>query len=66
MVGTSNGARRNMKNYRKPRLKLVDVIRIVSHYARNDNEVRLTVADLINRGLVKFEGRFHNHKVVVA
>ena len=55
-----------MKKHRKLQLKLVDVIRIVSQYAQNDHELRLTVADLINRGLVKIEGRFHNHKVVVA
>lgn len=55
-----------MKNDRKAQLKLLDVIRIVSQYARNDREVRLAVADLINRGRIKIEGRFHNHKVVVA
>jgi hypothetical protein len=55
-----------MKKHRKLQLKLVDVIRIVSQYARNDSELQLAVADLINRGLVKIEGRFHNRRVVVA
>ena len=46
-------------------MRLLDVIRIVSQYARNDHEMGLAVADLINRGRIKIEGRFQSHKVVV-
>ncbi len=54
-----------MKNHGKRQMNLADVIEVVSHYARNEHELRLAVADLINRGRVKIEGRYHNHKVIV-
>lgn len=44
-----------MKRTRK-HMKLGDVIRIVAEFSRNDHETGLVVADLINRGLVKFSG----------
>ncbi len=47
-------------------MRLWDVIRIVSRYTQNDHELSLAVADLINRGRIKLQGRYHNHKVVVA
>jgi hypothetical protein len=34
-------------------MKLSDVIETVAQFARNDHEVGLVVADLINRGLVR-------------
>jgi hypothetical protein len=47
-------------------MRLVDVIRIVSQYSRNERELALAVADLINRGRVKIGGLYHNHRVVVS
>jgi hypothetical protein len=47
-------------------MKLVDVIRIVSQFSRNEHEVALAVADLINRGRVKIRGLYQNHRVVVS
>ncbi len=55
-----------MKMHRKRQLRLRDVIKIVSRYADNDQELSLAVADLINRGRIKLQGRYHNCKVVVA
>ncbi len=55
-----------MKTQRKPQMRLWDVIRIVSHYTQNDHEVSLAVADLINRGRIKLQGRYQHCKVVVA
>jgi hypothetical protein len=46
-----------MKKHIRRELKLSEVIETVAQYARNDHEVGLVVADLINRGVV----RIHTH-----
>ena len=38
---------------RKHRLTLGELIRVVSQYSRNDVEMNLAVADLMNRGVVR-------------
>ncbi len=43
----------------------MDVIRIVSELARNDHEVGMVVADLMNRGLVKVRAGGRSQKIVV-
>ncbi len=55
-----------MKNHRKRQMSLADVIEAVSQYARNEQELEIVVADLINRGRVKLEGPYHNRKVIVS
>ncbi len=47
-------------------MKLADVIRIVSKCTHDDVEASLVVADLINRGVVKLQGRYHNCRVIVS
>ena len=50
---------------RKAQLRLVDVIRIVSQYSRNELEASLAVTDLLNRGVVRVQMDGHNRRVVV-
>jgi hypothetical protein len=50
---------------RKAQLRLVDVIRIVSQYSRNELEASLAVTDLLNRGVVRVQIGGHNRRVVV-
>lgn len=46
-------------------MKLRDVIRIVSEVARNDHEVGLVVADLMNRGYIKVRAGGRSQRIVV-
>lgn len=55
-----------MRTARKQQMTLMDMVRIVSEYTRTEEELRLAVADLINRGRVKLGGRYQHHKVVVS
>ena len=50
--------------FKKP-LTLLDVVRIVSQFSRNEHESSLVVADLVNRGYVKLGGRYHNRRIVI-
>ena len=51
---------------RKHRLTLGDLIRVVSQCARNDHELNLVVADLMNRGIVQDTQHHKRFKVVAA
>ncbi len=55
-----------MKHGLGKRMKLQDVIRIVSRYTQSDVETCLVVADLINRGVVKLHGRYHHSRVIIS
>jgi hypothetical protein len=46
-------------------MKLGDVIALVSKLSRNDHEAGLVVADMVNRGIIKFSGPMRHHKIVV-
>ena len=50
---------------RKEQLRLVDVVRIVSWFSRNELEASLAVTDLLNRGIVRVQINGHNRRVVV-
>jgi len=54
-----------MTNRRKRHLKLLDVVRIVSQFSRNDLEASLAIADLMNRGVVRVYTHGHAYRVVV-
>lgn len=54
-----------MTSRRKAQLRLVDVIRIVSQFSRNDLEANLAVTDLLNRGVVRVQIGGHDRRVVV-
>ncbi len=54
-----------MRSRIRKELRLIDVIRVVSELARNDHEVGLVVADLLNRGLVKVRAGGRNQKTIV-
>ncbi len=54
-----------MKRNIRKHMKLADVIQIVSQLSRNDHETGLVVADMINRGLIKFNGPLRHQKVVI-
>jgi len=54
-----------MKRGMRRHMKLSDVIRIVSQLSRNDHETGIVIADMVNRGLIKFSGPMRQHKVVV-
>jgi hypothetical protein len=54
-----------MTSHRKAQLRLVDVIRIVSQFSRNDLEASLAVTDLLNRGIVRVHRGGHNRRVIV-
>ena len=55
-----------MKHTMRKQMRLMDLIRIVSQYSRNDHEIGLAVADLINRGRIRLEGRYSHTRVVVS
>ena len=46
-------------------MRLGDVIRVVQQLARDDQETALVVADMINRGLIKFNGSRRHPRVVI-
>jgi hypothetical protein len=46
-------------------MKLHDVIRIVSELARNDREMSVVVADLMNRGYIKARTGGRCQRIVV-
>jgi hypothetical protein len=46
-------------------MKLGELIQIVSKLSRNDHETGVVVADMLNRGLIKFSGPMRHHKVVI-
>jgi hypothetical protein len=46
-------------------LTLGDLIKIVSQFSRDEREVTLAVADLINRGLIRLGWSFRRARVVV-
>jgi len=50
---------------KKRQLTLLDVVRIVSQFSRNDTEVNLAVADLLNRGFVRIRTRGQAHRIIV-
>jgi hypothetical protein len=54
-----------MASHRKIKLRLVDVIRIVSQFSRNDLEASLAVTDLLNRGVVRVHMDGLDRRVVV-
>ena len=54
-----------MTSRRKRQLKLLDVVRIVSQFSRNDLEASLAVADLLNRGVVRVHTHGHAYRIVV-
>ena len=54
-----------MKRHMRKHMKLGDVIRIVSQLARNDHETGMVVADMVNRGIIKFNGQLCHHKIVI-
>jgi len=54
-----------MKKQVRRHMKLGEVIRIVSQLSRNDHETGVVVADMINRGLIKFGGPLRHQKVTI-
>ena len=55
-----------MKNrVKKHLMTLQDVIGIVSRFSRNDYEMSLVVADLLNHGLVRVCTRGHSRRIIV-
>jgi hypothetical protein len=46
-------------------MKLGEVIAIVSKLSRNDHETGVVIADMLNRGLIKFSGPLRHQKVVI-
>jgi len=55
-----------MKNrVKKHLMTLQDVIGIVSRFSRNDHEMSLVVADLLNRGFVRVSTRGQSRRIVV-
>ncbi|MCS7049119.1 MAG: hypothetical protein NZ483_07480 [Verrucomicrobiae bacterium] len=57
--------RNGTKSARNERLTLGDVICTVQSLTRNSRLSAWIVADLINRGHVRLEGRYHGRRVVV-
>ena len=55
-----------MKYGIRKQMRFMDLIKIVSRYTRNDHELGLAVADLINRGRIKFQGRYAHARVVTS
>lgn len=49
---------------RKDRFTLGELIRVVSQSARNDHEMSLAVADLLNRGVVRNTKQHKRFKVI--
>ena len=54
-----------MSSRSRKRMTLQDLVRVVSRYSRNDHEMGLVVADLINRGVVRLTGRYQYRKIVI-
>jgi hypothetical protein len=54
-----------MKARYKQKLTLQDVVKIVSQFARTDEETAAVVADLLNRGVVRMRGGSQARRVVV-
>ena len=54
-----------MKSRRRVQMKLRDVIRIVSELARNDQEMSMVVADLMNRGYIRVRAGGRSQRIVV-
>jgi len=54
-----------MKRTIRKHMTLAEVIAIVSKLSRSDHETALVVADMLNRGLIRFAGTLRHHKVVV-
>ena len=54
-----------MRHATQRQMRLVDLVKAVARYSRNDQELGLAVADLINRGHIKLEGRYAHSRVVV-
>jgi hypothetical protein len=49
---------------RRQQLTLGDAIQVVAQFSRDNHEITLVVADLINRGLVKLQGPYKHARVV--
>ena len=64
-LGVSKCAETFMMGRRKAQLRLVDVIRIVAQFSRNDLEASLAITYLLNRGVVRVHMNGHNRRVVV-
>ena len=54
-----------MKRHMRRHMRLGDVIRVVQELSRNDQEASVVVADMINRGLIKFNGSRRHPRVVI-
>ena len=54
-----------MMSRRKKQLTLLDVVRIVSEFTRSNAEANKTVADLLNRGLVRIHTGGRPRRAVV-
>jgi hypothetical protein len=46
-------------------MRLWDVVRIVAQFSRNDHEMSLVVADLINRGYVKARTGGRSQRIII-
>jgi hypothetical protein len=53
-----------MIRQRRQQLTLGDAIQVVAQFSRDNHEITLVVADLINRGLVKLQGPYRHARVV--
>jgi hypothetical protein len=53
-----------MMHRRKQELTLGDVIRVVSQFSHDDQEIVLVVTDLINRGLIRLRVPCKHTRVV--
>jgi hypothetical protein len=49
---------------RTQQLTLGEAIQVVAQFSRDNHEITIVVADLINRGLVKLQGPYKRTKVV--
>ena len=54
-----------MKTRRRKKMRLRDVVRIVSQFSRNDREMSRGLADLINRGYVKARTGGRSQRIIV-
>jgi len=55
-----------MMQRRKRTLTLGELIQAVAQFSHNDHEMSLTVADLMQRGVIKARGRHKHFKVIAA
>jgi hypothetical protein len=46
-------------------MKLGELIRIVSQLSRNDQETCMVLADMLDRGIIKFTGPMRHHKFTI-